>query len=323
MNHTIACDISVTRRRARLRAAGRALRGHAPQHPLVRRAGTRAVTPRRDHEPGHRRKRVLRFAARRAPRRRRAPGAGARPQRRRRSPDRRRVRRSATSATDRSWRQAVEGCDVVFNNVAQVPLAKDAELLRTVNVDGTTLLAGARRRASAWARWCTRRRARCSACRRPTRCCRRPCRRPVEAYGRAKLAAEWACLDAVSNGLDVTIIRPRTILGHGRLGIFGILFDWVADGADIFVLGDGRQPVPVHPRRRSRRGVHSRRRRRRARRVQRRHRPIRHDARVAGVLCRHAGTGSRVRSLPAGPTVVGDEGRRRLRIWPRSRRTTG
>jgi len=62
---------------------------------------------------------------------------------------------------------------------------------------------------------------------------------PVEAYGRAKLAAERACHVAVSDGLDVTIIRPRTILGHGRLGIFGILFDWVADGADIFVLGTG------------------------------------------------------------------------------------
>ena len=34
-------------------------------------------------------------------------------------------------------------------------------------------------------------------------------------------------------------MRPRTILGHGRLGIFGILFDWIADGADPFVLGDG------------------------------------------------------------------------------------
>ncbi len=37
----------------------------------------------------------------------------------------------------------------------------------------------------------------------------------------------------------MTIVRPRTILGHGRLGIFGILFDWIADGADVFVLGNG------------------------------------------------------------------------------------
>ena len=47
---------------------------------------------------------------------------------------------------------------------------------------------------------------------------------PVEAYGHAKLAAEWACLQAAAHGLDVTIVRPRTILGHGRLGIFGIFF---------------------------------------------------------------------------------------------------
>jgi nucleoside-diphosphate-sugar epimerase len=62
---------------------------------------------------------------------------------------------------------------------------------------------------------------------------------PAEAYGHAKLAAEWACLRAAAAGLDVTIVRPRTILGHGRLGIFGILFDWIADGADPIVLGDG------------------------------------------------------------------------------------
>ena len=54
--------------------------------------------------------------------------------------------------------------------------------------------------------------------RRRTRCCRPPCPSPAEAYGHAKLAAEWACLDAVAHGLDVTIVRPRTILGHGRLG---------------------------------------------------------------------------------------------------------
>jgi nucleoside-diphosphate-sugar epimerase len=127
---------------------------------------------------------------------------------------------------------------------------------------------------------------------------------PVEAYGRAKLAAEQACHDAVASGLDVTVIRPRTILGHGRLGIFGILFEWVADGADIFVLGKGDN----------------------------RYQFIHADdlaevcVRAAGTpgpavfnagtdrfgtmreslesLCAHAGTGSRVRSLPARPAAV-------------------
>ena len=37
----------------------------------------------------------------------------------------------------------------------------------------------------------------------------------------------------------MTIVRPRTILGHGRLGIMAILFEFVADGAPVFVFGGG------------------------------------------------------------------------------------
>ena len=199
--------------------------------------------------------------------------------------------------------RAVEGCDVVFNNVAQVPLAKDAELLRTVNVDGTTLLLEAAIRAGVGKVVHTSSSAvfgvPASNPVLPTTAAL-----PVEAYGRAKVAAESACLEAVANGLDVTIIRPRTILGHGRLGIFGILFEWVADGADIFVLGAGNN----------------------------RYQFIHADdlaevcllaARAPGAavfnagtdrfgtmreslesLCDHADTGSRVRSLPAAPAAA-------------------
>ena len=128
---------------------------------------------------------------------------------------------------------------------------------------------------------------------------------PAEEYGHAKLAAEWACLDAVRNGLDVSIVRPRTILGHGRLGIFGILFEWIADGADVFVLGDGSNRYQF---------VHAD--------------DLAEVCLLAGdapgpavfnagtdrfgtmresleELCAHAGTGSKVRSLPAGPASLG------------------
>lgn len=199
--------------------------------------------------------------------------------------------------------RAVEGCAVVFNNVAQVPLARDEQLLRTVNVDGTALLLRESARVG------VRKVVHTSSSAvfgvpvsNPVLPSTVPS--PIEAYGRAKLAAEWACLDTASKGLDVTIIRPRTILGHGRLGIFGILFEWVADGADIFVLGSGDN----------------------------RYQFIHADdlaevcllaAGVAGPaifnagtdrfgtmreslqsLCAHAGTGSRVRSLPAKPAAV-------------------
>jgi nucleoside-diphosphate-sugar epimerase len=135
-------------------------------------------------------------------------------------------------------RGAVDGVDVVFHNVAQVPLARDRHLLRTVNVDGTVALLDACADAGVAKVVHTSSSAVFGVPERnpvlPT-----TVPRPREDYGHAKLAAEWACLRAAAAGLDVTIVRPRTILGHGRLGIFAILFDWIADGADPIVLGDG------------------------------------------------------------------------------------
>jgi nucleoside-diphosphate-sugar epimerase len=135
-------------------------------------------------------------------------------------------------------RSAVEGIDVVYHNVAQVPLARDEHLLRTVNVDGTRLLLDAARDAGVDKVVHTSSSAVFGVPERnpvlPT-----DVPKPGEAYGHAKLAAEWACLDAAARGQAVSIVRPRTILGHGRLGIFGILFDWIADGADPVVLGRG------------------------------------------------------------------------------------
>lgn len=212
-------------------------------------------------------------------------------------------------------RTAVEGVDVIFHNVAQVPLARDEALLRSVNVDGTRLLLD----AAAAARVAKVVHTSSSAVfgvpeANPVLPTTVP--KPEEAYGHAKLAAEWACLDRARAGLDVSIVRPRTILGHGRLGIFGILFDWIADGADPIVLGDGRN------------------------RYQFVHADDLADACIAagstsgpGVfnigsdrfgtmaetlahLCAHAGTGSRVRRLPAAPTAAAMRVSARLGITP-------
>ncbi len=211
--------------------------------------------------------------------------------------------------------RAVKGIDIVFNNVAQVPLAKDEELLRTVNVDGTTLLLSECMKAGVGKVVHTSSSAVFGVPRsNPVLPTTVPS--PAESYGHAKLAAEWACLDAVRNGLDVTIVRPRTILGHGRLGIFGILFEWVADGADIFVLGDGSNRYQF---------VHAD--------------DLADVCVLAGAkagpavfnagsdrfgtmrdglesLCAHAGTGSKVRSLPAGPAGLGMKAAAGLHLAP-------
>ena len=136
-------------------------------------------------------------------------------------------------------RAACDGVDVVFHTVAQVPLAKDRALFDSVNVAGTGDVARRRPTCARRARSCTCRRAPCSGSPNTTRSTRpRPCR-PLEAYGAAKLQAELLCHDAIAAGLDVTIIRPRTILGHGRLGIIALLFEFVADGAPVFVFDGG------------------------------------------------------------------------------------
>ncbi len=50
--------------------------------------------------------------------------------------------------------------------------------------------------------------------------------------------AEELCREYAKKSLDVTIVRPRT-MGHGRLGIMQILFEWIRQGKNISVLGRG------------------------------------------------------------------------------------
>lgn len=134
--------------------------------------------------------------------------------------------------------EALAGCDVVYHCVAQVPLAKDRHLFHSVNVGGTENLIQAALAAKLRKVICVSSSAVFGA----------PKSNPVteetlpspgEAYGRAKLEGEHLCRAYASRGLDVTIIRPRTIMGHGRLGIFQILFEWIREGHNVPVLGRG------------------------------------------------------------------------------------
>lgn len=63
---------------------------------------------------------------------------------------------------------------------------------------------------------------------------------PIEIYGRSKLEGEKRVISECLNAkLPLTVIRPRTILGNGRLGIFKILFDWILDNKKIYIIGPG------------------------------------------------------------------------------------
>ena len=148
-----------------------------------------------------------------------------------------------------------------------------------------------------------------------------PCR-PLEAYGRAKLRAEQLCHEAAAGaGLDVTIVRPRTILGHGRLGIFAVLFDFVAEGAPVYVLGSGDNRYQL---------VHADDLADACLRAGDRKGPTTYNVGAVEfgtmratiqALVDHAGTGSTVRSLPTAPAQLamrslGDRRARAVRAVP-------
>lgn len=135
-------------------------------------------------------------------------------------------------------KRACAGVRVVHHNVAQVPLAKNRHLFDSVNREGTANLLHAAHVSGVKKVIYTSSSAVYGV----------PTSNPVtestpphpeEAYGRAKLEGETLCHRASEKGLDVTIIRPRTIVGHGRLGIFQILFEWIREGVNVPVLGDG------------------------------------------------------------------------------------
>ncbi len=199
---------------------------------------------------------------------------------------------------------ACDGVDVVLHNVAQVPLARDRELFWSVNVLGTAnvLLAARDQRVEKVVHTST------------SAIYGIPAQNPVdeespaaplEAYGRAKLEAETLCREAAASGLDVTIVRPRTILGHGRLGIMAMLFELVDEGAPVLVLDGGHNRYQF---------VHGDDLADACLLASRRPGSTSYNigAREFGsmretleALCEHAGTGARVRSMPSAPARVG------------------
>lgn len=200
-------------------------------------------------------------------------------------------------------REACDGVDVIFHNVAQVPLARDAALFQSVNVTGTAVLLEAAMASGVRKVVYTSSSAVFGVpSENPVTVHTPP--RPMEAYGRAKYEGELLCRAASSRGLDVSIVRPRTILGHGRLGIFAILFDWIADGAGVPVLGSGRNRYQfVHANdlaaacllaaERPGPGTYNI----GSEDVQTMRETLEH-------LCEYAGTGARVRSVPEAPAAA-------------------
>jgi nucleoside-diphosphate-sugar epimerase len=136
-------------------------------------------------------------------------------------------------------RRLVAGADVLVHAAAALPIQQSAAAIRSVNVDGTAaafeaaLEVGVRRAVliSSTAVYGV------------------PERHPIHEddplvgvgpYGASKIEAERLCPAFSRRGLETVVVRPKTFLGPERLGVFEILFDWIREGRRIPILGDGR-----------------------------------------------------------------------------------
>ena len=63
---------------------------------------------------------------------------------------------------------------------------------------------------------------------------------PLGTYGVSKVEAEDVCRRFERDGLEAVVLRPKTFLGPGRLGVFEILFEWIREGRRIYVIGSGQ-----------------------------------------------------------------------------------
>lgn len=200
-------------------------------------------------------------------------------------------------------RKAVQGAEIVHHNVAMVPLAKDKDAFWSVNSSGTVNVLEASR-AEGIRKFVYTSSSAVFGIPEQLPVDEFVTPRPAEAYGKAKLAGEEMCWRFADNGLDVSIIRPRTIMGHGRLGIMQILFDWIRQGRNIPVFDGGHNRYQF---------VHADDLADACLRAANRPGPRAYNIgtdrfgsmrETLQALVKYAGTGSRIKSVPSAPAVA-------------------
>lgn len=210
--------------------------------------------------------------------------------------------------------EACRGADTLIHTVALVPISKAGRRFADVNVGGTRTLIEKARKAgvkkivhlSSSAIFGTP----------PMPIGEDAPYNPVGPYGTAKMKGEMVCRDFIKKGVDISIVRPRTVVGPGRLGIFQILFDWISRGKNIYIIGPGNNLFQF---------LHAEDLADCCVRMAQRPGPeifnigtdsfgtLRDDLES---LCRHAGTNCRVKSLPVLPTILALKTLDALRLCP-------
>lgn len=139
---------------------------------------------------------------------------------------------------------AAEGCEVLVDNAALVPVTRSrlAEY-RAVNVGGPRNVLAAARRSGAYVLHVSSS-AQYGMPRELPIGADAPFR-PFEDYGRSKAEAEAVVDAARGDGVAVGTLRPRTLLGPGRLGLFEVIFSRVRAGRRVPMFGRGDNVVQL------------------------------------------------------------------------------
>jgi nucleoside-diphosphate-sugar epimerase len=135
-------------------------------------------------------------------------------------------------------RALVDGARILVHAAAALPIQASRDSIRSVNVDGTATLLAAAAEAG------VKRVVLVSS----TAVYGIPKVHPIHEddplvgvgdYGESKIEAEHVTREFGRRGLEFVIVRPKTFIGPERLGVFEILFDWIREGRRIYTLGDG------------------------------------------------------------------------------------
>jgi len=141
-------------------------------------------------------------------------------------------------------RRLVAGADVLVHAAAALPIQVSRAAIRSVNVEGAAVTFAAAAEAGVG------RVVLISS----TAVYGVPERHPIHEddplvgvghYGESKIEAERLCEAFARRGLETVIVRPKTFVGPERLGVFEILFDWIREGRRIPILGDGSNRYQV------------------------------------------------------------------------------
>ena len=133
----------------------------------------------------------------------------------------------------------IKGSSVVYHTAALVPLTRQYSEFISVNVEGSRSTANAARNAGVKQFVHISSSAVYGATSKLAINSNTPLA-PIEPYGLSKLRGEQAAESELrESNTALTIIRPRTILGTERGGIFDLFFSWISKNEPVYTIGPG------------------------------------------------------------------------------------